>query len=162
MAIVAALLTGGLAACGSGQPRVPTGEPLSVVRAAPEATTAAGLVTVFVSAPRETLEGRVDLARAEGPAPVRERAEKVLGLVGRAAKAVPYGGQQIRGASTMRYEVTLIEGGRIDVWIDVEGRVRRVELPDAPADAPPEASPPTQPNGLPALVTVDFVYPGEA
>ncbi|MBW3537455.1 MAG: hypothetical protein KY395_06780 [Actinobacteria bacterium] len=153
------VLAGALGGCASDQPRVPTGDPLSVVKAAPEQTTSAGPVTVVVSAPDEDLEGRVDLATGEGPLEVRRHADIALERVGRAAKAVPYGGQQVRGASTMRYEVTTAEGSRIDVWIDVEGRVRRVELPDAPADAPPEASPPTQPNGLPALVTVDFVFP---
>ena len=138
---------------------MPTGDPLTVVRAAPEATAAAGPVTVFVSGPKRSLEGRINLATAEGPAPVRERAETVLALLGRATKAVPYGGQQIRGASTMRYEVTTQEGTGIDAWIDVEGRARRVEVPDALPGASPA---PTQPNGLPALVTVDFVYAGEA
>lgn len=159
MAVIGVLMAIALGGCTSNEPRVPTGDPLSVVKAAPEHTANAGPVTVVVSAPDEDLEGRVDLATGEGPPDVRRHADTALERVGRAAKAVPYGGQQVRGASTMRYEVTTAEGTRIDVWIDVEGRVRRVELPDAPPDAPPEASPPTQPNGLPALITIDFVFP---
>lgn len=153
------VVVGALGGCTAREARVPTGDPLSVVKAAPGQTANAGPVTVVVSAPGADLEGRVDLATDEGPQDVRRHAGAALERVGEAAKAVPYGGQQVRGASTMRYEVTTGEGTRIDVWIDVEGRVRRVELPDAPADAPPEAVPPTQPNGLPALVTVDFVFP---
>lgn len=56
----------------------------------------------------------------------------------------------------MRYEVTPEAGGDADVWVDVAGRARRVQFPVGSLTASP---PPTQANGLPALVTIDFVFP---
>lgn len=135
---------------------MPTGEPLTVVRSAPDVTMAAGTITVFVESPRTSLEASVDLGREEGPAEVRERALAALELARSATEAMPYGGQQVRGASTMRYEIETDDGAEADIWIDVEGRARRVQVVDGPLDADP---PPTQPNGLAALVTIDFVYP---
>ena len=154
MAVV--LLT---ASCGDGEPRVPTGEPLSVVRAAADRTIAAGPLTVVVESPRQHVEASIDLAGDEGPVEIRARALEALELARSASEATPYGGQQVRGASTMRYEIETEEGAEADIWIDVEGRARRVQLVDGPLTATP---PPTQPNGLPALVTIDFVLPEEA
>ena len=144
--------------CG-GEPRVPTGEPLTVVRAAPDLTIAAGTITVIVESPRQNLQDSVDLGREDGPSAVRRRALEALDVARSASEAVPYGGQQVRGASTMRYEIETEDGAEADIWIDVEGRARRVQLVDGPLDASP---PPTQPNGLPALVTIDFVLPEPA
>ena len=129
------------------------------MRSAADRTIAAGTIIVIVDSPRENLQGSVDLEREEGSAAVRERALSALDLARSAAEARPYGGQQVRGASTMRYEIETQEGAEADIWIDVEGRARRVQVGDGPLDA---TTPPTQPNGLPALVTVDFVVPAPA
>lgn len=112
---------------------------------------------MFVAAPNESVDAEIDLATPRGPAGVRDHALNALRLVRTAKEARAYGGQQVRGTSTMRYEVTAGDGGEFDVWIDVAGRVRRVLLPDGPLTASP---PPTLPNGLPALVTIDFVFDG--
>ena len=151
-----ALLAFGLlfAACADVEPRVPDGEPLEVVRDAAERTTDGGVVEVFVSRPDGSLEGEVDLARGSGPPDVREQAAAALERLAQATEAVPYGGQQVRGAATMRYEVTTA-GAEIDVWVDGSGRARRVQMPDG---EPGQSPPPTQENGVPALVTVDFVF----
>lgn len=133
---------------------MPTGDPLTVVQTSADLTPRAGVLRVFVNGPTESLEGEVGLASGTGPPAIRERALAALDVARWATKAVAYGGQQVRGVSTMRYEVTTREGGQVDVWVDVEGVARRVQLPDGPLDASP---PPTQANGLPALVTLDFV-----
>lgn len=136
-------------------PQVPTGDPLEVVRAAPDLTTRAGRVRVFVAAPLQSLEAELDLSSPDGPEEVREQAVAALDLVRTVDEARPYGGQQVRGAPTMRYEVTVEGGGEFNVWVDVEGRVRRVLRPDGPlTDSPP----PKHPTGLPALITIDFVF----
>lgn len=151
--ILLGILFGG--ACANVPQQVPTGDPLEVVKGSPDRTLGAGPVTVFVAAPSESLEAELDLASPAGPQDVRTHALGALQLVRTAKEARAYGGQQVRGASAMRYEVTTRDGGEFDLWIDVEGRVRRVLLPDGPLTASP---PPTTPNGLPALVTIDFVF----
>lgn len=152
-------LVGFGAACSNVPPQVPSGDPLEVVMEAPDRTIDAGAVRVFVAAPSSSLEAELDLAGLQGPADVRKHALGALEVVRTAADARAYGGQQVRGAPTMRYEVTTRDGGEFDLWIDVEGRVRRVLLPEGPLTASP---PPTSPNGLPALVTIDFVFSGPA
>lgn len=145
-----------VAACGDSAPRVPTGDPLEVVRESADVTVNAGLATVYVDSPGESASAAVDLAREVGPEEIRARALEALELARRATKATAYGGQQVRGASTMRYEVTPEGGGRLDVWVDVAGRARRIQFPPGDLSATP---PPTQPNGLPALVSIDFEFP---
>ena len=127
-----------------------------VVRASADATQRLGEIRVFVDAPGESVNGLVDLARGTGPPEILGRARHALALAGTATKASAYGGQQVRGASTMRYDVTPRGGGRIAVWVDVAGHARRVQFPDGPVSASP---PPTQENGLAAVVTVDFLVP---
>ena len=128
---------------------------MEVVRGAADLTERSGSITVFVDAPGESVNAVVDLAGGVGPAEIRERARRALDLIRTADSAVAYGGQQVRGVSTMRYQVTPHGGGDIDVWVSVDGVARRVQLPDGPLAEPP----PTQPNGLPGLVTIDFVIP---
>lgn len=123
------------------------------MRASADLTERAGEVTVFVDAQGESVNATVDLARGVGPSEIRERARAALEMIRTATKAEAYGGQQVRGVSTMRYEVTPRGGGDIDVWVSVDGAARRVQLPDGPVDE----APPTGSNGLPALVTIDFV-----
>lgn len=148
------------AACsGGGEPRVPEGPPLTVVRDAPAITRSAGRFEVFLEAPGESASAEVDLGAGSGPAEVRARLEALLGLLEDARRATPFGGQQVRGAASFRYEVETAEGADIDVWIDASGRLRRIEVPNVPL--PPDETPaPTQPgNGLPSLLTVDLVFP---
>lgn len=154
--VLAALLLFGTA-CAAGEPRVPPGEPLSVVRAAPAITRNAGAFEVFVSRFGSGDNAEVDLGRGLGPTAVRREAERALDLLADAEEATPYGGQQVRGAPTFRYEVTNSEGATFNAWIDIEGRARRVLTPDGPLSASPA---PTHPNGQPALLTIDFVFPG--
>ena len=151
-------------ACGDRPPRVPTGDPLEVVRASADLTERVGRVTVFVDSPGDSLRAELNLATdltsgdIHSRFDIRERARASLDIARRAVGAEAYGGQQVRGVSTMRYDVELPGGWEADVWIDVTGRVRRVQFAEG-EKATPESPDPTQPNGLPALVTVDFVFP---
>ena len=101
----------------------------------------------------------------------------VVDLVRGATEVVPYGGTAVRGVSTFRYE-TLIDVDRAirstpperrealrtfadrlpsrtfyaDVWVDGEGRIRRVQLPvDKTAERPGSRD-----RRKPRLVTVDL------
>lgn len=101
----------------------------------------------------------------------------VVDLVRGALSSVAYGGAAVRGTSTFRYETVInVEravaetppAGRprmeafaralgapafyADVWIDADGRLRRVQVPvDKTTKRPPDRS-----TVLPRLVTVDF------
>lgn len=121
------LLALAVAGC-AGEPRVPVGDPLEVVLRSPDATIAAGRAQVTVTTPDGSQENTVDL-HAKPRDTVGAAALEALTLVRRAKGAEAYGGQEIRGASTMRYDVDLDNGHkrRIDVWIDVAFRVRRVQ-----------------------------------
>ena len=129
-----------------------------MVRSSADLTERAGEIRVFVDAPGESVNAVVDLARGDGPAEVRDRARLALEVIRTAERAEAYGGQQVRGVSTMRYDVSPRGGGDIDVWVSVDGLVRRVQLPAGPLDEPP----PIQQNGLPGLVTIDFVISTQA
>ena len=169
-------------ACGSGEPRLPTGEPLEVVRTAPEATIAAAPATISLSEHTGLREEVVDFAPPFGP--VEEQALLALDLLRGTTAAKPYGGQGVRGVSTLRYDVTIdvtravattpsgrrqalgalapTEGQKatfeVDVWIDVEGRVRRVQRAVDPTADPPV----TVRGGTAAVITVDIhTFPNE-
>lgn len=101
----------------------------------------------------------------------------VVDLVRGALSSVAYGGAAVRGASTFRYETVInVERavaetpatGRArmeafaralgapafyaDVWIDADGRLRRIQVPvEKTTERPPDRA-----KVLPRLVTVDF------
>lgn len=121
-------------------------------------------------------------ASGQGTGKAEEYAElvdpaSVVDLVRGALSSVAYGGAAVRGTSTFRYETVInVEravaetpaGGRprmeafaralgapafyADVWIDAEGRLRRIQLPVAKTTE----RPPDRAKVLPRLVTVDF------
>lgn len=101
----------------------------------------------------------------------------VVDLVRGALGSVAYGGAAVRGSSTFRYEVVINVERAVaetpaasqarmeafaaalgapafyaDVWIDTDGRLRRIQLPvEKTTKRPPDRS-----KMLPRLVTVDF------
>lgn len=101
----------------------------------------------------------------------------VADLVRGALGSVAYGGAAVRGSSTFRYEVVINVERAVaetpaasrprmaafaaalgapafyaDVWIDADGRVRRLQVPvEKTTERPPDRS-----KVLPRLVTVDF------
>lgn len=125
-------------------------------------------------------EGRVtdaESARKAAEHPELVDPAAVVDLVRGALASVAYGGAAVRGTSTFRYE-TVINVERAvaetpaerrprmeafaaslgapafyaDVWIDGEGRLRRIQLPvEKTTERPPDRA-----KELPRLVTVDF------
>lgn len=118
---------------------------------------------------------------AAGPYPELDDPASVVDLVRGALAVESYGGAAVRGASTFRYELVInVERAVVespaarrpameefarrlgaaafyaDVWIDADGRLRRVQVPvDKSTERPAARS-----RALPALVTVDFFgYP---
>lgn len=175
------------AACGGATER-PRGEPLAVVRAAPDRTFAAGSARVEAAAPDANSAGVV---RFTGPSPslalTGRGASKgypelahpraVVDLVRGALDVESYGGVAIRGTSTFRYEAVVnveravattpperrgdmeafaamlgASAFYVDVWIDDQGRLRRVQLPVEKTTLRPGSRDRRQPE----LLTVDF------
>jgi hypothetical protein len=184
--VTAALVTL-LAACG-GRTGGPRGDPLEVVRAAPERTLRHATARVDAAAPDARSGGPVRLGDPRPGLPVTGPGSPaaypelsfttaVVDLVRGAAEAVPYGGTAVRGVSTFRYE-TVIEvdqavratpqerratleelAGRLrapafyaDVWVDGEGRLRRVQLPVEKTVRRPGS----RERRVPKVVTVDY------
>lgn len=145
---------------------------VSVEASAPDAQSAARLAP---GAPHADLEARGPGAAAGYP----ELADPLglVDLVRGAVDVVSYGGQPIRGVSTFRYEVvvnveralavapparqpaTRAMAERVgsssfyaDVWVDNDGRLRRIQVPVAKTAVRPEA----HVKVPPAVVTVDL------
>lgn len=171
VAATAALLTG----CGADRPALPSGDPLEIVGKAADTTARLAHATVSVTDPATNLEAMVTPVRP-GHGRADRYATAALQVLHAAVDVDPFGGQAIRGVSTMRYSVTadaavaraaLGPGAplgdlgpktfELDVWIDAGYRVRRVQLATVPGATPP----PTARGGVPALLTVDFLaFPG--
>lgn len=189
---VASLLTLGvlaLAGCGGEEAALPDGTPVEVVGRAPDVTLATGRAEVVVSAPTLTASGEIDFATGESDfvfEPDRPSAEArlelrdpraVVDLVRGATEVVSYGGSEVRGASTLRYEVQLdparaaartpaerrdvIEDiaarrgqGTIfaDVFVDRFNRLRRVTIPVDYRDTRPMG----RERRIVPQITVDF------
>lgn len=117
-------------------------------------------------------------ARNVAQHPELEDPRSMIDLVRGALAAESYGGAAVRGASTFRYETVInVEravaetppAGRArmeafaqllgspafyaDVWIDGDGRLRRIQVPLKKTTERPEA----RSKRIPELVTVDFV-----
>lgn len=203
-AALSILLTG---CAGSGGPK---GQPLDVVKGAPELTFAAGTTRIHIAGPDLRADGVVDLATgaarltvvnpgtgatsevvtANGVGPsdgphmpgglaltdVRGLVDLLRGTV----KVYTYGGAEVQGIDTIRYTIDDddlalaveatpparrasverardLAGGRptikIDVWVDAEGRIRRIQIP---TDLTTK-TPPTRVDGAPVAFTVDFL-----
>lgn len=131
-AVFAALVAplGGCAAEGDG---VPEGAPIDVVKAAPEVT-------------RRLAPVRLEVG--EGTSLRTEVSDLRSGLVGELLDAMQdpirvrsFGGQQVQGISAFRYDVVFAgDGGdeeRLAVWVDIRGRIRRVQQrSDDPREIP--------------------------
>lgn len=163
-----------LVACGGDRSGGPRGEPSAVVGAAPDKTVAAARASVSGAGPGVVAEGTVDFVagtskvRVEGPkaagaGPELRDPVRVVDLVRGAVEVDPYGGAEVRGASTIRYELE-VDPGRAqvegfgsepffaDVWIDSDGRIRRVLLPTDKSKPRPAGHDPERLD----LITVDF------
>ena len=182
--VVAALAAG----CAGEGASLPEGRPADVVAAAPDATLDEGGAEVIASAPTVTAHATVDFrsgstrARYE-PEVSDPRVElanpiAVLDLVRGATNVEAYGGAEVRGVSTMRYDVDIdpgrageqtpaerrspvaavaaeVGGGTIfaDVYVDRFNRIRRVTIPLDYRELRPMG----RERRLVEVVTVDFV-----
>jgi hypothetical protein len=111
------------------------------------------------------------------PYPELNDPRSVVDLVRGAIAAESYGGAAVRGVSTFRYEAVVnleravaetpaerrramqefarligAPGFYVDLWVDGEGRLRRVQIPRAHVTERPEA----RSKELPQFLTVDF------
>lgn len=180
-----------VSACNNESPSPgPTGRPDDVVRAAPDITVASRSARVVGAAPGITATGTVifetgeDQLKLEG----RERNENppfgvvqpgaVIDLLRGVVKVEPYGGAEVQGVGTKRYDVdidlfkaiTATPVGRrddlhlldgvlgpdnllwADVFIDGDGRVRRVLLPVQTTSERPYGDD----KHIPKMVSVDY------
>lgn len=151
----AALVVTGLAGCGKDRTGGPRGTPDAVVGGAAAATFRAGRADVEAATSVTTSTGWVDLTHRQAHVSVAGRdaaAAPVLlrdpllaiELLRGATQIEEYGGVEMRGASTIRYQFE-VDPGRAslgdlvaglrrptfygDVWIDAQGRVRQVLIP---------------------------------
>ena len=122
-------------------------------------------------------QGRVEIVRpADVDLPEASDPVVALALLRGVVDVVSYGGQAIRGTSTFRYELDIapdkaVEGAPADrraalaavaeaaqgtlfadLWVDAEGRVRRIQVPLDPATPRPRGEDRYQP----AYLTVDL------
>lgn len=180
-------------ACGSERTGGPRGAPEAVVRGAPDRTFAQRRARVEAAAPDAGSRGAVRFDRPQPLLPVTPpgapaypeltRPLGLVDLVRGAFRVVSYGGVEVRGVSTFRYEVLVnveraveaapgdrrgdVEGflralGRApfyaDVWIDAQGRVRRIQVPVDKTTRRPA----TRDRRPPRLITVDLFDFGPA
>ena len=168
----------GLTGCGKDRTGGPRGTPTAVVAGAVDRTLRAGRANVEAATSDTTATGWVDLARrvahvsvagrqaAHAPVLLTDPLLAVEILRG-ATNVVEYGGVEVRGASTIRYEfdvdptraalaplVTALRAPTFyaDAWVDGQGRVRQVLVPTDINE--------TRPRGLstrvPQVITVQF------
>jgi hypothetical protein len=186
--------------CGHDRSGGPVGSPTAVVGQAPDRTVAAGTARVTIDGEQASATGVVDLAQATGrldvrpgpadPVPVTAGAFAALPpsiqagdpflaieLLRGAKEVDPYGGAEVRGASTLRYTVKIDPAAavaaaspatrpavaaaaasagpglvQVDVFIDSTGRIRRLQLPN-PLRA---GRPVLRPDGEVKGVTIDY------
>ena len=172
--VPAVALAAVMAACGGDRSGGPRGEPSAVVGQAPDKTVAAGRATVSAAGPGVVGEGTVDFTaktsdvRVEGPKAESAGVElrdpvRVVDLVRGVVDIEPYGGAEVRGASTIKYELEVdprraqVEGFGsrpffADVWVDSDGRIRRVLVPTDKSKPRPKNDDPDRLD----LITVDF------
>ena len=174
LTLPAVALAAAVAACGADRSGGPKGSPSAVVGAAPERTVAARRATVHAAGPGVVSEGTVDFVgrrsevRVEGPKASTAGVElrdpvTVVDLVRSVVEIEPYGGAEVRGASTIKYELEVVgSGGQrhfADVWIDSDGRIRRVLVPTDKTKPRPTRDDPSRLD----LITVDFYgFPEES
>ena len=164
------------AACGKDRSGGPRGDATSIVMKSPDITAAAGRAKVHVATPNATGDGTVDFGGATAHVAVRpgnqpepEFANPALALdiVRSVVSVLPYGGAEVRGASTIKYEVDvapppdlLAKLGQTmkhdtfyaDVFVDSKGRVRELARPIDLNEPRPSQSK----QILAKQVTVDF------
>jgi hypothetical protein len=173
----AAALTVVFAACGADRTGGPKGDPTTILAEAPDRTVAAGTAKVAVATPTAVATGTIDFAKGQAQMTVKPAGASepeltnpaaAIDIVRAIARIDPYGGAEVRGASTIKYEVDIapdealvakLGGGDLrgetfyaDVFIDSQHRIRRVTLPiDLNERRPSDTH-----TFLAKLITIDF------
>jgi hypothetical protein len=148
-----ALAVAAAAGCGADRTGGPKGDPTTIVSTSPDRTIAAGTARVDVAIPGATAAGTIDFRdgradlRVQPPSATAHELRNplvALDVVRAAVKVTPYGGAEVRGASTIKYELEVAPaealeaalGGGLtgdtfyaDVFIDAQRRIRRVSIP---------------------------------
>ena len=188
-ALVFVALATGAAACDGKGDAGPTGKPDTVVRKAPDLTFATKNAHVVGAAPDVTATGRVNFVtggdaltvrgrkRATPPFGVTEPAA-VIDLLRGVVDVRGYGGAEVQGEGTKRYEVDIDLAKAIaatpearradlhhldgllgpddelwaDVFVDKAGRIRRILLPVHTASNRPYGDD----QSIPQMVSVDY------
>jgi len=190
LAAAAALALGG--ACGRGEPG-PTAAPSVVVAGAPDATFAAASATVSSAAPGVTATGRASFAtgvanlkvapaRAPTPFGVTDPIA-VVDLLRGVVDVRPYGGSEVQGIGTKRYELDIDVARAVEetpvgrrapleavrprvgadgrlwavVFVDAQGRIRRTLVPVKLDSERPAGGD----KHIPEFVSVDFYEFGD-
>jgi hypothetical protein len=176
LALVIAAVAVALVACGSDRSGGPKGDASAIVDRAPDRTIAERSARVQAATPAGSADGTVDFATGRTDVTIRPESAAVpalrdplvaLDVVRAVASVTPYGGAEVRGASTIKYELDIAPPpdliaklGRgpksgtfyADVFIDAQYRIRRVAFP-----LDPDEKRPTRDNVILAkLVTIDF------
>ena len=183
------------AACAGGGDAGPTAKPDTVVAAAPDTTMAAHTARVVGAAPNVTATGRVDFLTGADRLRVRglkpddppfgvEQPAAVIDLLRGVVHVRAYGGAEVQGEGTKRYEVDIdlakairatpearradlrVLDGLVgpddelwaDVFVDRTGRVRRVLLPVHTESNRPYGDD----QSIPQMVSVDYSDFGSA
>jgi hypothetical protein len=168
----------GLTGCGRDRTGGPRGTPAAVVAAAPDITLRSLRAKVEAATSDTTSTGSVDFAkRTEQVTPAGRQADRApvlltdpllaVEVLRGATDVIEYGGVEVRGASTIRYQfevdpkraalgplVTALRRPTFyaDAWIDGQGRVRQVRVPaDINETRPVRRSP-----RVPQVITVQF------
>ncbi|HZN15123.1 MAG TPA: hypothetical protein VFB78_12680 [Acidimicrobiales bacterium] len=181
IAVVLAVVIG-VAGCGSDRSGGPKGDPTTIVATAPDRTLAAGTAKVAVATANSVATGTIDFGTgaarmhvtpATATEPELTNPVVAIDIVRAVASVDPYGGAEVRGASTIKYELDIAPGEELtaklggglrgptfyaDVYVDSQLRIRRVTLPvDLNERRPSDTH-----QILAKLITIDFYDFGSA
>lgn len=173
--VVTAALTG-LAGCGKDRSGGPKGDPTEIVSGGPAKTEAAGTARVEVAIRAAVATGAADFVAKTASMQVKPVTASepelrdplvALDIVRAMASVRVYGGAEVRGASTIKYELDVAPTPDLvtrmgvgpkkgtfyaDVFVDSLGRIRRVTVPIDPDEKRPSDTH----KILAKVVTIDF------
>jgi hypothetical protein len=181
-AVCVLLLMTSAVACGGDRSGGPTGDATAIVQAAPDRTVAQGSARVAAAIPTGVATGRIDFGTGKATMTVEPATATqpefgdpavAIDVVRAAVSVVPYGGAEVRGSSTIKYELDVAPSDELrarlkrslrgrtfyaDVFVDSQRRIREVAYPIDLNDPRPDQAH----RILAKLVTIDFYDFGTA